>query len=137
MEAANRGAAEAGGLSVGCNIELPHEQGLNAYVDLAVDFRYFFVPQDHVREVLRGRSSSFPGGFGTLDELFEALTLIQTGKALSFPVVLFGTAHWAGLVRWVQAHLLEEGLVARADMDLFKMSDSPEEIVEMAVGPER
>ena len=136
MEAANRGAAEAGGMSVGCTIELPHEQAVNEYVNLAIEFRYFFV-----RKTMFVKYSEayivFPGGYGTMDELFESLTLIQTGKALSFPVVLCGTAHWAGLVRWVQARLLEEGLVARADMDLFKMSDSPEEIVEMAVGPER
>jgi uncharacterized protein (TIGR00730 family) len=136
MEAANRGAAEAGGLSVGCTIELPHEQAVNEFVNLAIAFRYFFV-----RKTMFVKYSEayivFPGGYGTMDELFESLTLIQTGKALSFPVVLCGTAHWAGLVRWVQARLLEEGLVGRADMDLFRMSDSPEEIVEMAVGPER
>jgi hypothetical protein len=136
MEAANRGAAEAGGLSVGCTIELPHEQAVNEFVNLAIAFRYFFV-----RKTMFVKYSEayivFPGGYGTMDELFESLTLIQTGKTLSFPVVLCGTAHWAGLVRWVQARLLEEGLVGRADMDLFRMSDSPEEIVEMAVGPER
>ena len=77
----------------------------------------------------------FPGGFGTMDELFEALTLIQTGKALSFPVVLCGSAHWAGLLRWVQARMLEEGLIGRSDMDLFQLTDSPDEIVELAVGP--
>jgi uncharacterized protein (TIGR00730 family) len=136
MEAANRGAAEAGGMSVGCTIELPHEQAVNEFVKLAIAFRYFFV-----RKTMFVKYSEayvvFPGGYGTMDELFESLTLIQTGKALSFPVVLCGTAHWAGLVRWVQARLLEEGLVGRPDMDLFRMSDSPEEIVEMAVGPER
>ncbi|HSJ73310.1 MAG TPA: TIGR00730 family Rossman fold protein, partial [Miltoncostaeaceae bacterium] len=136
MEAANRGAAEAGGMSVGCTIELPHEQAVNEYVNLAIAFRYFFV-----RKTMFVKYSEayvvFPGGYGTMDELFESLTLIQTGKALSFPVVLCGSVHWAGLVRWVQARLLEEGLVGRPDMDLFKLSDSPEEIVEMAVGPER
>jgi uncharacterized protein (TIGR00730 family) len=134
MEAANRGAAEAGGMSVGCTIELPSEQAVNEYVNLAIAFRYFFV-----RKTMFVKYSEayicFPGGFGTMDELFEALTLIQTGKALSFPVVLCGTAHWAGLVRWVQARMLEEGLVGRDDMDLLQLSDSPEEIVEMAVGP--
>ncbi len=136
MEAANRGASEAGGMSVGCTIELPHEQAVNDYVNLAIAFRYFFV-----RKTMFVKYSEafivFPGGFGTMDELFESLTLIQTGKALSFPVVLCGVAHWAGLVRWVQARLLEEGLIARQDMDLFQMSDSPEEIVELAVGPAR
>jgi uncharacterized protein (TIGR00730 family) len=134
MEAANRGAAEKGGMSVGCTIELPDEQAVNDYVNLAIAFRYFFV-----RKTMFVKYSEayivFPGGYGTMDELFESLTLIQTGKALSFPVVLCGTAHWAGLVRWVQARLLEEGMVDREDMDLFRMSDSPEEIVEMALGP--
>jgi hypothetical protein len=136
MEAANRGAAEAGGMSVGCTIELPDEQAVNDYVSLAIAFRYFFV-----RKTMFVKYSEayivFPGGYGTMDELFESLTLIQTGKALSFPVVLCGTAHWAGLVRWVQARLLEDGLIEREDMDLFRMSDDPEEIVEMAVGPAR
>jgi uncharacterized protein (TIGR00730 family) len=136
MEAANRGATEAGGMSVGCTIELPHEQAVNDYVNLAIAFRYFFV-----RKTMFVKYSEayivFPGGYGTMDEMFEALTLIQTGKALSFPIVLCGTAHWAGLVRWVQARMLEENLIGREDMDLVQMSDSPEEIVEMAVGPER
>ena len=136
MEAANRGASEAGGMSVGCTIELPDEQAVNEYVNLAIAFRYFFV-----RKTMFVKYSEayivFPGGYGTMDELFESLTLIQTGKALSFPVVLCGTAHWAGLVRWVQARLLEEGLVDREDLDLMRMSDDPEEIVEIAVGPER
>jgi uncharacterized protein (TIGR00730 family) len=136
MEAANRGAADAGGMSVGCTIELPDEQAVNEYVNLAIAFRYFFV-----RKTMFVKYSEayivFPGGYGTMDELFEALTLIQTGKALSLPVVLCGTAHWAGLVRWVQARLLEEGLVDREDMQLFRMSDDPEEVVEMAVGPAR
>jgi uncharacterized protein (TIGR00730 family) len=134
MEAANRGAAEAGGVSVGCTIELPNEQAVNDYVNLAIAFRYFFV-----RKTMFVKYSEayivFPGGFGTMDELFESLTLIQTGKALSFPVVLCGTAHWAGLVRWIQARMLEGGLVDRADLDLIQMSDSPEEIVDMALRP--
>ena len=134
MEAANRGASEAGGMSVGCTIELPHEQPVNEYVNLAIAFRYFFV-----RKTMFVKYSEafivFPGGFGTMDELFESLTLIQTGKALSFPVVLCGSAHWAGLLRWVQARMLEEGLIGRSDMDLFQLTDSPDEIVELAVGP--
>ncbi len=133
MEAANRGAREAGGTSIGCNIELPFEQGLNEYVDLGMEFRYFFVRKTMFVKYAEA-FVVFPGGFGTMDELFEALTLIQTGKALSFPVVLCGSSYWAGLVRWIQAHLLEEGMIARADMDLLRMSDSPEEIVDLALG---
>ena len=135
MEAANRGASEAGGISVGCTIELPREQTVNEYVNLAIAFRYFFV-----RKTMFVKYSEafivFPGGFGTMDELFESLTLIQTGKALSFPVVLCGSAHWAGLVRWVQARMMEEGLIGRSAMDLIQLSDSPDEIVELAVGAE-
>lgn len=133
MAAANRGATEADGISVGCTIELPHEEAVNEWVNLAIAFRYFFV-----RKTMFVKYSEafivFPGGFGTMDELFESLTLIQTGKALSFPVVLCGSAHWAGLVRWIQAHMLEEGLISRGDMDLLRLSDSPEEIVELALG---
>lgn len=135
MEAANRGASESGGMSVGCTIELPHEQAVNEYVNLAISFRYFFV-----RKTMFVKYSEayivFPGGFGTLDELFESLTLIQTGKALSFPVVLCGSAYWAGLVRWIRARLLEDGFIGRGDMDLIQLSDSAEQIVEMAVGPD-
>ena len=133
MAAANRGATEADGISVGCTIELPHEEAVNEWVSLAIAFRYFFV-----RKTMFVKYSEafivFPGGFGTMDELFESLTLIQTGKALSFPVVLCGSAHWAGLVRWIQAHMLEEGLISRGDMDLLCLSDSPEEIVDLALG---
>jgi uncharacterized protein (TIGR00730 family) len=133
MEAANRGAAEKGGISIGCTIELPHEQAVNEYVNLAIAFRYFFV-----RKTMFVKYSEayicFPGGFGTLDELFESLTLIQTGKALSFPVILCGSSYWAGLVRWIQARLLEDGYIGRGDMDLIQLSDSAEEIVRLAVG---
>jgi uncharacterized protein (TIGR00730 family) len=133
MEAANRGASEVGGMSVGCTIELPHEQAVNEYVNLAIAFRYFFV-----RKTMFVKYSQayivFPGGFGTMDELFESLTLIQTGKARSFPVVLCGVSHWAGLVRWIRARLLEDGFVGRTDMDLIQLSDDPEEIVRMAIG---
>jgi uncharacterized protein (TIGR00730 family) len=134
MEAANRGAAEAGGLSVGCTIELPQEQAVNEFVNLAIAFRYFFVRKKMFVKYSEAYMV-FPGGFGTMDELFEALTLIQTGKALSFPVVLFGSSHWAGLVRWVQARMREEGFISRGDMDLIQLTDDPAELVEMALGP--
>ena len=105
MEAANRGANEAGGLSIGCNIELPHEQSPNPYANLSIDFRYFFV-----RKTMFVKYSEafvvFPGGFGTLDELFESLTLIQTGKVKRFPVVLYGSEYWSGLLDWMREHLL-------------------------------
>src|SRR5919109_908985 len=107
MEAANRGCQEAGGFSIGCNIELPHEQKMNDYVDLGIDFRYFFV-----RKTMFVKYADafvvFPGGFGTLDELFEALTLIQTGKVQHFPVVLYGSDYWSGLVDWLKGRPLEE-----------------------------
>ncbi len=126
MEAANRGAKEGGGRSVGCNIELPFEQGANPYVDTLVNFRYFFV-----RKTMFIKYSSafiiFPGGFGTLDELFESLTLIQTGKIYQFPVILFGRHYWAGLLRWLQTRLLSEGKIAHGDLDLILLTDDPSE----------
>ena len=131
MEAANRGAAEAGGLSVGCNIELPHEQAPNVYANLQIDFRYFFV-----RKTMFVKYSEafivFPGGFGTLDELFESLTLIQTGKVAHFPVVLYGSDYWRGLLSWLREHVLAAGLVAEDDLALLHVSDDPAEIVELA-----
>jgi uncharacterized protein (TIGR00730 family) len=126
MEAANRGAREAGGLSIGCNIELPHEQGLNPYVDLAVNFRYFFCRKTMFMKYAEG-FVLFPGGFGTLDELFEALTLVQTGKVQRFPVVLYGSAYWAGLVDWVRAQLLAGGKIDADDLRLLQVTDSAEE----------
>ena len=126
MEAANRGAREAGGLSVGCNIELPHEQGINPYVDVAVNFRYFFCRKTMFVKYAEG-FVLFPGGFGTLDELFEALTLIQTGKIHRFPVVLFGSAYWRGLVDWMRERLLGEAKIDAADLGLLTVTDSPEE----------
>jgi uncharacterized protein (TIGR00730 family) len=124
MEAANKGAAEAGGLSIGCNIELPKEQGTNDYVNLAIDFRYFFV-----RKTMFVKYSEafvvFPGGFGTLDELFEALTLIQTQKIQRFPVVLYGSDYWAGLVDWVRATLIAEGALEEEELALMKITDEP------------
>ena len=128
MEAANRGAKENGGRSVGCNIELPFEQGANPYVDTLVKFRYFFVRKTMFIKYSVG-FVIFPGGFGTLDELFEAVTLIQTGKISQFPVILFGTHYWAGLFRWLQARVAGEQKIAPADLDLMTLTDDPEEAV--------
>ncbi len=126
MEAANRGAQDAGGLSIGCNIELPFEQGLNDYVDLGMEFRYFFVRKTMFMKYAEA-FCIFPGGFGTLDELFESLTLIQTGKVEHFPVVLFGTKYWQGLVDWIEKQPLDEGKIAPADLNLFTLTDDIEE----------
>lgn len=126
MEAANRGAHEAGGLSVGCNIELPHEQGTNAYVNLAVNFRYFFCRKTMFVKYAEG-FVLFPGGFGTLDELFEALTLIQTRKVQRFPVILFGSDYWRGLVDWLKGVVLAGTKIDAADLELLVVSDSPEQ----------
>jgi uncharacterized protein (TIGR00730 family) len=128
MEAANRGAKEAGGLSIGCNIELPFEQGLNEYVDLGIEFRYFFVRKTMFVKYAEG-FVIFPGGFGTLDELFEALTLIQTGKVRNFPVILFGAEYWRGLLDWVRGTLLAEGKISPEDLDLLVVTDDPAEAV--------
>jgi uncharacterized protein (TIGR00730 family) len=128
MEAANRGAHEAGGLSIGCNIELPHEQHLNPYVDVSIEFHYFFAR----KTMFVKYSDAFvilPGGFGTLDELFESLTLIQTGKIKHFPVVLIGHAYWDGLLRWMREVQLPAGAIARQDLDLLRVTDDPEEAV--------
>jgi uncharacterized protein (TIGR00730 family) len=130
MEAANRGCREGGGLSVGCNIELPHEQGLNPYVDLGIEFRYFFAR----KTMFVKYADAFvimPGGFGTLDELFESLTLIQTGKVRDFPVVLVGTDYWRGLIDWMRAVQLPAGAIAESDLDLLKLTDDPDEAVAM------
>jgi uncharacterized protein (TIGR00730 family) len=132
MEAANRGAREAGAPSVGCNIELPFEQGTNAYVDMAIDFRYFFVRKTMFMKYAEA-FVIFPGGFGTLDELFESLTLIQTRKVWNFPVVMFGTDYWGGLIEWIRDRLVAEGKISPEDMDLFLCTDSPEEVVEHIV----
>ena len=128
MEAANRGCREGGGLSVGCNIELPHEQGLNKYVDLGVEFRYFFAR----KTMFVKYADAFvilPGGFGTLDELFEALTLIQTGKVRDFPVVLVGTAYWKGLLDWMRDVQLPAGAIAESDLHLLQLTDDADEVV--------
>jgi uncharacterized protein (TIGR00730 family) len=132
MEAANKGAKLGGGRSIGCNIELPFEQGTNPYVDTVVHFRYFFV-----RKTMFIKYSNayiiFPGGFGTLDELFEALTLIQTGKINQFPVVLFGRHYWAGLVRWLSARALGERKISPGDMDLVLLTDDPREAADAII----
>jgi uncharacterized protein (TIGR00730 family) len=126
MEAANRGAREAGGLSIGCNIELPLEQGVNAYVDVAINFRYFFCRKTMFVKYSEG-FVLFPGGYGTLDELFEALVLIQTHKIKRFPVVLFGAAYWQGLLDWIRQRVLIEAKIDAADVGLLTVTDSPEE----------
>jgi uncharacterized protein (TIGR00730 family) len=132
MEAANRGAREAGVLSIGCNIELPFEQGTNPYVDVAINFRYFFVRKTMFVKYAEA-FVIFPGGFGTLDELFEAMTLIQTGKVRDFPVILFGTEYWKGLTEWIRTTLLREGKISPDDVDLVTVTDSPEEAVRVIV----
>lgn len=130
MEAANRGAFEAGGSSVGCNIELPHEQYANPYLTLSLKFKYFFV-----RKMMFVKYSNafiiFPGGFGTLDELFEALTLIQTRKIRNFPVVLFGSNYWQGMLDWIKGPVLSAANIAEHDLRLLHLTDSPAEVVEI------
>jgi uncharacterized protein (TIGR00730 family) len=132
MEAANRGAFEAGGLSIGCNIELPFEQSSNPYLTRGLKFKYFFV-----RKMMFVKYSLgfiiFPGGFGTLDELFEALTLIQTQKIRNFPVVLFGTKYWEGLLNWVRDFGLKEGKLTEEDLKRLHLTDSPAEVVKIIV----
>jgi uncharacterized protein (TIGR00730 family) len=130
MEAANRGAQDAGALSIGLNIELPFEQGMNPWVELGLEFHYFFT-----RKVMFVRYASgfvvLPGGFGTLDELFESLTLIQTGKVRNFPVVLMGSDYWQGLLDWIRERLLVEGKISPPDVDLLQLTDDPEEVREV------
>jgi uncharacterized protein (TIGR00730 family) len=128
MEAANRGARTAGVPSVGCNIELPFEQGLNQFVDVGLDFRYFFVRKTMFVKYAQA-FVIFPGGFGTMDELFEALTLIQTGKVRNFPVVLFGTDYWNGLLEWMKGSLLAEKKISPEDLEMLFVTDSPAEAV--------
>ena len=132
MEAANRGAREGGGLSVGFNIVLPHEQEPNPYLDVEYTFDHFYV-----RKVCFVKPSEgfviFPGGFGTLDELYEALTLIQTGKVLHFPVVLFDTDYWGEMLEWIRGELLADGMISPNDVDLLHATDSPEDAVELVI----
>jgi hypothetical protein len=130
MEAANKGAAEEGGVSVGLGIELPMESGLNDYVNVGVEFRYFFVR----KTVFIKYSQAFvvlPGGFGTLDELFEALTLVATGKVTRFPIVLVGSAYWSGLLDWVKTTMLAEGKIGPDELSLLRVADSPGEVVKI------
>ncbi|HZC75080.1 MAG TPA: TIGR00730 family Rossman fold protein [Gaiellaceae bacterium] len=129
MEAANRGCREGGGLSVGFNIELPHEQGSNPYVDLALTFDHFYARKTMFVKAAEG-FCVFPGGFGTADELFESLTLIQTGKVLHFPVVLVGEAYWAPLLEWVRRSALADGMVSPDDLALLTLTDEPQVAVE-------
>jgi uncharacterized protein (TIGR00730 family) len=124
MEAANKGAREAGALSVGCNIELPFEQAGNEFVDLAIDFRYFFVRKTMFVKYAQA-FLIFPGGFGTMDELFESLTLIQTGKVRNFPVVLIGVSYWDGLLGWLKERMAAEGKISGEDLDLMLLTDDP------------
>jgi uncharacterized protein (TIGR00730 family) len=130
MEAANRGAQEGGGLSVGFNIELPHEQAPNPYIDVLHTFGHFYSRKTMLVKAAEG-FVLFPGGFGTLDEMFEALTLVQTGKITSFPVVLVGTSFWSGLLDWCRDQLVETGKIAAVDLDLVELTDDPDEVVEI------
>jgi hypothetical protein len=132
MEAANRGALEGGGLSIGCNIELPFEQGSNPYLTRSLNFKFFFV-----RKTMFVKYATafivFPGGYGTLDELFEALTLIQTGKVKDFPVILFGTEYWKGMGEWLSRTVAAEGKVDAKDLVLFKVTDDPAEATSLVI----
>jgi uncharacterized protein (TIGR00730 family) len=128
MEAANRGAAEAGGLSVGLGIELPFEQGLNEWVDVGIDFRYFFARKTMFVKYAQA-FVVLPGGFGTMDELFEALTLVQTKKVTRFPVVLMGTSYWTGLLDWIRNTMAAEGKIGPADLDLLCVTDDVQEVI--------
>jgi uncharacterized protein (TIGR00730 family) len=130
MEAANKGATGAGGLSVGLGIELPREQGLNEYVDVGLEFRYFFVRKTCFIKY----SQAFvvmPGGFGTLDELFEAVTLVETGKITRFPIVLVGSSYWSGLLSWLKDTMLARGNIGPNDLSLLSIADHPEEVVQI------
>ncbi|MDQ6695156.1 MAG: TIGR00730 family Rossman fold protein [Chloroflexota bacterium] len=132
MEAANRGAKEANGISIGCNIELPFEQGTNAYVDISINFRYFFVRKTMFMKYSEG-FVIFPGGFGTMDELFEALTLVQTGKVRDFPLVLFGSDYWGGLIEWIKGPMLAERKIAPEDLGLLTVTDSVDEAAKIII----
>jgi uncharacterized protein (TIGR00730 family) len=129
MEAANAGCRDGGGLSIGCNIDLPLEQRLNRYVDVALDFHHFFARKTMFVKYAEG-FVVFPGGYGTVDELFEALTLIQTGKILHFPVVLYGSAYWDGLLDWLRERMVAEGKITEREYELLHVSDDAQDVVE-------
>ena len=135
MEAVNRGASEAGGLSVGLGIELPFEQSLNDWVDLGLNFRYFFARKTMFVKYAQA-FVILPGGFGTMDELFEALTLVQTNKVNQFPVVLMGTAYWSGLVTWLRQTMLADGYVAAGDLDLLHVTDDVDDALRVIAAAE-
>ncbi|MEU8658407.1 TIGR00730 family Rossman fold protein [Actinoplanes philippinensis] len=128
MEAANKGATDAGGMSVGLGIELPFEQGLNDWVDIGIDFRYFFVRKTMFVKYAQA-FVVLPGGFGTLDELFEAITLVQTKKVTRFPVILMGTEYWGGLLDWMKRRMLDDGKISAADLNLIQVTDDVAEAV--------
>jgi hypothetical protein len=128
MEAANKGASQSGGLSIGLGIELPFEQGFNEWVDLGVNFRYFFARKTVFVKYAQG-FVVFPGGFGTLDELFEAITLVQTGKVTSFPLVLVGSRFWGPLLVWLRESLLATGKIGEADLALIRVTDDPDDVL--------
>jgi uncharacterized protein (TIGR00730 family) len=128
MEAANRGARDGGGLSVGFNIELPHEQHENGYLDIELTFKHFYARKTMFVKAAEG-FVIFPGGFGTLDELFESLTLIQTGKVLHFPVVLFDSDYWRPMLDWIRERLLTDGMVSPEDLELLQVTDDPAQVV--------
>jgi uncharacterized protein (TIGR00730 family) len=128
MEAANLGAREASGVSVGLGIELPHEQGINPYVDVAIDFRYFFVRKTMFVKYAQA-FIIFPGGVGTLDELFESTTLVQTGTIVHFPIILVGKDYWSGLLSWIRGPVSDAAMIDPADLDILRLSDDPEELV--------
>jgi uncharacterized protein (TIGR00730 family) len=132
MEAANRGAREGGGVSVGFNIELPHEQRPNPYLDISVTFRHFYARKTMFVKAAEG-FVILPGGFGTLDELFESLTLIQTGKVMHFPVVLLDSGYWGPLLRWIEERVLPDGMISRDDLELLRLTDDPAEAVRTIV----
>ncbi|MFF1904704.1 TIGR00730 family Rossman fold protein [Kitasatospora sp. NPDC058218] len=136
MEAANRGASDAGGLSVGLGIELPFEQGLNEFVDLGLNFRYFFVRKTMFVKYAQG-FVVLPGGLGTLDELFEALTLVQTKKVTRFPVILFGSEYWGGLYEWLKNTLVAQGKAAPHDLELFHITDDIDEVMKILADARR
>lgn len=132
MEAANKGAAEAGGTSVGLGIELPFEQGVNEYVNLGINFRYFFARKTMFLKYAQG-FIVMPGGFGTFDELFEAVTLVQTHKVTQFPLVLVGKEYWGGLLEWIRSTALEHGTISDIDLDIMYLTDDPAEAVQHVV----